>query len=136
MYANALLGAWPFIFEDNPVLRKLYNIYTNFTYTYFFVFIVTAYIKLIQLITAEKINLQEIFTNLAITLLYTVTILRVYALKTTRLMNIVREILDTEEKIHASEDESIINIYDSCSKQSRITNAIFLVNIFASKYIM
>lgn len=133
MYANALLGVWPYIFEDNPLLRRVYNFYSNFTFTYFFLFIVTAYIKLIQLIIAENVNFQEIFANLAITLLYTVTILRVYALKTKRLKGIIREIIETEDKVRASKDSHLINIYESHTKQSKISNVIFLVNIFIGK---
>lgn len=134
MYANALLGVWPFIFEDNPGLRKLYNVYSTITFTYYFIYIVTAYIKLFEIITAEKIYVLEIFSNLAITLLYTVTILRVYALKTKRLKNIIKGIMETETKIHASKDKSIITIYDSHTKQSKVSNMIFLFNIFISKY--
>lgn len=134
MYANALLGVWPFIFEHNPRLRKLYNVFSTFTFTYFFLFIITSIMKLCELITAKRQNVQEIYANVSITLLYTVTILRVYALKTKRLKNIIKEIIETETKIRASEDKPIITLYDSHTKQSQFSNLIFLLNIFVGKY--
>lgn len=136
MYANALLGVWPYIFQDNPGLKKLYNFYSYFTFTYFFLFIVTAYVELFQLISMEDTNVQAIFANLAITLLYTVTLWRVYALKTERFAGIISEIIETEHKVRSSEDEQLINIYESHTRQSKISNMIFMVNIFIGELIL
>lgn len=134
MYANSLLGVWPFIFEEHPNLRKLYNFYSRFTFTYYLIFIFTAYIQLCIILSEEVINVKDIFSNLSITLIYTVTILRVRSIKTTRVKTIIQEIFYTEDKIHASGDEKIIKIYQSYSRQSQISNYIFMVNIFLGKY--
>ncbi|KAG5900095.1 hypothetical protein JTB14_016064 [Gonioctena quinquepunctata] len=130
MYANALLGVWPYIFEENPTLKKLYDIYSRATFTYYLLFILTAIIQLFILLTEDVINAKEIFANLSITLLYSVTIMRVYAIKSTTMRNVIREIMDLEKKTLESKDEKIIEIYKSHTSQSKISNAIFLVNIF------
>lgn len=133
MYANSLLGVWPFIFEHHPRLRKLYKFYSNLTFKYYFLFIITAYVKFFQIITASKINFLDIFSNLAITLLYTVTIMRVYSLKTDRLKKIIKKIIQTENRIFASGDISIIKIYEFYAWQSQFTNKLFLIIIFLGK---
>ncbi|XP_074026902.1 odorant receptor 10 isoform X2 [Leptinotarsa decemlineata] len=130
MYANALLGVWPYIFENNPTLRKLYNIYSKATFTYYLLYILTAIIQLVILLTRQEINVKEVFANLAITLLYSVTIMRVYAIKSTRMRNIIKEIMDLEDKTMASGDKQIIEIYEFHTTQSKVSNVIFLVNIF------
>lgn len=134
MYTNALLGVWPYIFENNPKLKKVYKCYSKFLHYNFFLFILTAYIKLFVLITAAVINFEEIFANLSITLLYTITILRVYALKTPRLESIIKYVIYTEEKIRASQDEPIIQIYESHARQSKISNLVFPIEIFLGKF--
>nr|UTN00919.1 odorant receptor [Semanotus bifasciatus] len=130
MRANALLGVWPFIFENNPKLRNIYAIYSRGTFIYYLLFIISAIIKLFILICDEVLVIKEIVANLCITLLYSVTIMRVYAIKTPRVKGIIREILVLEQRILRSEDDKIIAIYNSHASQSKISNAIFLVNIF------
>ncbi|KAJ8983699.1 hypothetical protein NQ317_009134, partial [Molorchus minor] len=73
MYVNFLLGVWPFVFEDSPSMKKLYNFYANFTFFYFLFFIITAYMELFVLIFAEEKDVQGIVSNLCITLILKAT---------------------------------------------------------------
>ncbi|KAJ8978567.1 hypothetical protein NQ317_012091 [Molorchus minor] len=125
MYVNFLLGVWPFVFEDSPFMKKLYNFYANFTFLYFLFFIITAYMELFVLIFAEDKDVQGIVSNLCITLLYSITIMRVYAIKSKGIKDLIREVLNMERVIYKCRDEELIDIYKSHARQSIITNLIF-----------
>nr|UTN00907.1 odorant receptor [Semanotus bifasciatus] len=129
MYANALLGVWPFIFENNRMMKRLYNIYANFTFIYYLLFIVSAYVELFVLLLADEKRVQEIVGNLCITLLYSITIMRVYAIKTKNVKDLIREVINVEDVIYKCEDEAVIDIYKECVHDSHISNYIFLANI-------
>lgn len=133
MYANALLGVWPFIFEENKTLKKLYEYYSKFTMTYFFLFIISTFIKLFQILTAEEILIQELFSNLSITLIYAVTIVRVRTLKTKRLQDLVKGIMDTENKIYDSGERAIIEIYNAYASRSKLSNIIFVLSVLSGE---
>lgn len=133
MYANSLLGVWPYIFQDNPNLRTLYNIYFKFTFYYFNLFILSAIIQLSILITDDENSIREIVANLCITLLYITTALRVWALRSTAVRKLIKEILATEDAILENDDEEIIEIYKSHARQSQVTNLIFIGNITIGK---
>lgn len=127
------MGTWPFIFRDNPGWRKCYDVYSKAVFTFFFLFIVTSYMKFVELLLAEELNFQELFANLVITLLYSVTFARVWALKSQRVKTLVKEILETENKVLVSQDPHLTKIYQSFANQSQITNMLFVVNIFIGK---
>ncbi|KAJ8947661.1 hypothetical protein NQ318_009545 [Aromia moschata] len=129
MYANFLLGVWPFVFEDSPRLRKLYAFYANFTFLYYLLFILSAYVKLFMLIFDKEFKVKEIMSNICITLLYSITIIRVYAIRTERIKKLIREVMDVEQLIYDSEDEELIDIYRDYTHQSQVSNITFLVNI-------
>ncbi|XP_023312071.1 uncharacterized protein LOC111692342 [Anoplophora glabripennis] len=129
MYANALLGVWPYIFQDNPCLRKLYNVYSRFTFYYFILFIISAIMELFILVADDENRTEEIVANLCITLIYIITAVRVYVMRSTTIRNLIKQILATEDAILKNDDEEIMEIYKFHARQSQITNLIFIVNI-------
>ncbi|KAJ8947664.1 hypothetical protein NQ318_009548 [Aromia moschata] len=103
--------------------------YANLTFFYYLLFIITAYMKLFVLIFDDENRIQEIVSNLCITLLYSVTIMRVYAIRTKRVKDLIREVMELEQIIYKCQDEEVINIYRMYTRQSYISNITFLVNI-------
>lgn len=133
MYASSLLGIWPYVFQDNPNLQKLYKIYFKLTFYYFILFIVSAIIEFFTLITDEEYSIRKIVANLCITLLYATTAMRVWVIRSTAIRRLIKEILATEEAILENDDEEIIEIYKLHARQSQVTNLIFIVNITIGK---
>lgn len=133
MFVNSLIGVWPFIFENNPKLKKSYNYYSKLIFTSNFLAVIRAYVKLFIYLTEDVLNTNEIFENLATTLLVTVSVVRVLAMKSAGINKIVRNIIEVEENIYASNDKNIITIYNSFAAQSKISNIIFSGSMLIGK---
>ncbi|XP_023310498.1 uncharacterized protein LOC111691620 [Anoplophora glabripennis] len=129
MYANSVLGVWPYIFQGNPKLRKLYNIYSKFMLSYFLFFLLTALIQLYILITDDELKVEEIGANLSITLLYPITVRRVLVIRSTKMKKLIKKILAAEEAILGGKDEEVLKIYKFHAQQSQFTNLLFIVGI-------
>ncbi|XP_060531138.1 uncharacterized protein LOC132704859 isoform X2 [Cylas formicarius] len=130
MYSSSLLGIWPFIFEENPTLRQLYQLYSNFMLVYYTFFIGTAYMKLAELLRADEIRMDDISANLCITLIYTITIIRQIMLRGKGVLKMIRYIIDTENKIYAAKDEKVIEAYDRCADLTIKLSKIYLAILF------
>lgn len=133
MYANALLGIWPFVFQDNPSLRKLYNIYSKFMFYYFLLYLLSVVIQLFILLTEDELRVEEIVSNLSITLLYPITARRVWVVRGAKMKNLIKKILVTEDEIFESGDEEVIKIYKFHVRQNQITNLLFITGIVIRK---
>lgn len=132
MYINTILGVWPVI--TNLKLREYYNIYSKVVFVYFILFIIRAYIKLYYILADDILDKSEIFANLATTLLCSITILRVFALKTSRILNIINFIIRAEDRIKSTGTFSEIKIYNFFAYQSKVSNTFFLVCLFFGKF--
>ncbi|XP_023309827.1 odorant receptor Or2-like [Anoplophora glabripennis] len=130
MYISAVLGVWPFIFEDKPVLRKIYDVYSKCIFCYYLLYVLAAIIQLFIIVTDEVLDVDEIVANLCITLLNFVAILRVKAIKTERVKNIIQNVFKLEEKMMNSGNDEIIEIYNRHARQNQTCNKIFLVNLY------
>lgn len=131
MYLNFLLGIWPVI--NNSAVKKYYTIYSTVVFLYFLLFIFKAYLRLYYLITNEIIDTNEISANLTTTLLCTITVMRVYIMKTKRILDIIHFIIQTEQKIMNSGTVSEIKIYKMFANYSKASNNIFLGCLFFGK---
>ncbi|XP_072381811.1 odorant receptor 10-like [Diabrotica undecimpunctata] len=129
MYANAVFGIWPFIFEDYPTLKKIYDVYCKITLTYYFLFIVSGWIKFFQLFQEIPIPATEIMGNISITFIYSVTIWRARAIRGPRMMNIIKNVIDWEKKIMDSEDQPLIDIFNNYAWQNRIISQVFIITV-------
>ncbi|XP_050293299.1 odorant receptor 33c-like isoform X2 [Anthonomus grandis grandis] len=115
MICCSLLGIfpWQFIFTENPIFQKAYKYYSNVTLSYLALFIFGAYVELLFLFHEETLRIDEIMRNLCVTLLCTVTIIRVVIMRVKpHFRNIIQEIIDKEHEIFtSSNDETILDIY-------------------------
>lgn len=133
MYANALLGIWPYVFQNNPNMRKLYNIYSKLMFYYFLLYLLSVVIQLFILLTEDELRVEEIVANLSITLLYPITARRVWVMRSVKMKNLIKKILVTEDAILRSKDEEVIKIYKFHARQSQITNLLFISGIVIRK---
>ncbi|KAJ8983708.1 hypothetical protein NQ317_009143 [Molorchus minor] len=85
--------------------------------------------ELFVLIFAQEKDVQGIVGNLCITLLYSITIMRVYAIKSKGVKDMIREVLNMERVIYKCSDEELIDIYKSHVRQSVISNWVYLINV-------
>lgn len=114
-------------------MRTYYNIYSKFIFIYFLQFLLKSYIEIYFILSEDLVDTKEIFENLATTLLCTITVMRVYAMQTKTMMNIIKTILQTERRIFDSGEPEEINIYRSFSYQSKASITTFLVSLFIGK---
>lgn len=121
---NATLGVWPVITE--PKKDKYYKIFSKFALMYFLQFIIKSYMKLYLILTDDIIQAKELFANLATTLLCTIAVVRVYALRTAAMTKIFKAIIEIENQILKFGTKEQIEIYNSFAKQSKVSNIIFL----------
>ncbi|KAJ8968956.1 hypothetical protein NQ317_013834 [Molorchus minor] len=90
-------------------------------------FLMSAAVKLFLLACDEVIIVDEIVGNAAVTLIWSVTLIRSYVIASKRVQALVRNIFVLEERILKSGDERLIEIYNSHVNQNKITNIIILV---------
>lgn len=128
MYLSSTVGIWPFIFEENRHLKRLYNIFSAFFYYYYLQFICRAYYQLTVLLRAEKPDVEEILSNLCVTLVYTVSMLRLNAFKTDKIRTLFSNIISTEDQIFQGADVEVRKIYLKGVKLNRIYKILFIVN--------
>ncbi|CAG9861693.1 unnamed protein product [Phyllotreta striolata] len=129
MYANAVFGIWPFIFEDYPILKKIYDLYCKFTLTYYAFFITTGYIKFFQLITEFPLNVTEVMLNVSITFLYSCTFVRAKRMRNPRMLKNIQNIMDYEKKINDSKDEEMMKILEYYAWQNKIVSQAFIITV-------
>lgn len=132
MHLNSIVGVWPFIFENKPNLRKLYNILSYCTLFCYSLFILSLLIKLI-IILCNVFDATSLMSNLCITLLNSITLLRVKAMTTDRVKEIIKKILFIEKGILNSGDERIIKIYNSQAAETQTCNKISITCTYSGE---
>ncbi|KAJ8968955.1 hypothetical protein NQ317_013833 [Molorchus minor] len=132
MRASFLVGMCPFIFAENPMLQKICLLHRKFFFTYYMLFLITAAVKLFLLACDEVIIVDEIVSNAAVTLMWSITLIRSYVIASKRVQALVRNIFVLEERILNGEDERLIEIYNSHVNQNQITTITILVVTYAT----
>lgn len=126
-----MIGVWPMI--NNGKMKKIYDVYSTIVCTYFIIFLTKSYIQLYCILTDDVIEIKRIFENLATTLLCSIAVMRIYAMKTKKMLNIIKVILQTENRITDSGIIEEMRIYKAFAYQSKVSNNIFLVCLFFGK---
>nr|QUP79569.1 odorant receptor 9 [Monochamus saltuarius] len=132
MYLSAMIGVWPFIFENNPTLRKIYNVYSKCMFCYYLMYFIASIIKFFIIITDEILVVPEMIANLTVTLLTAVTAWRIKAIGTDRVKNMIQKMFKMEKKMLNSGNDSIIEEYNWHVTQNEICIKIFLVTIYVA----
>ncbi|XP_060532111.1 odorant receptor 30a-like [Cylas formicarius] len=128
MYFSSTAGIWPLIFEKHPTLKLCYMTYHMILRSEFFVFILRAYFQLVCLIGEDDLNVQEIFGNLCITLIYTVAILRLRALNRPAVVELFNHVIAEENNILSHNDAIVVALYKKAVRKAHILNKLFLFN--------
>lgn len=128
MYLSSTVGIWPFIFEENTYLKRLYDIFSTILYYYYFEFICRAYYQLTVLLRADKLNIEEILGNLCITLIYTCSMFRIKAFNTDEIKTLFSNIISNEDQILQDADPQVRQIYLKGVKVNRMYHILFFVN--------
>ncbi|XP_076273498.1 odorant receptor 30a-like [Rhynchophorus ferrugineus] len=133
MIYSSLLGIFPvdLMFEGYPFFRKIYARYSIIMIIYYAFFVVTAYMKLYELVRDPDPRLDEISRNLCITLIYTITVVRQVIMKTDQgIRNIIKKIIANEEYIQGSDDKKIKQIFNDCANDTTSKCKTYLIILF------
>lgn len=106
--ALATVGQWPLKFKTYKILNHLHFLYTILVSIYFIFFVITEYIEIANRMNE---NFLDILNNLSVSLLYTVTIYKVYIIRGSAMSKIVEQIRTIEKIILEGDDEEIKQIY-------------------------
>ncbi|KAJ8976071.1 hypothetical protein NQ317_002546 [Molorchus minor] len=131
MRASFLVGMCPFIFAENPMLQKISLLHRKLFFTYHMLFLITAAVKFFLLVCDEVILVDEIASNAAVTLIWSISLFRSYVIASKRVQALIRNIFVLEERILNGEDERLIEIYNSHVNQNQITTIAILVASYA-----
>lgn len=131
MYLSSTVGIWPFIFEENKHLKRLYNTFSAILYFYYLEYVCRCYYEVTVLLRAEKINAEEILGNLCVTLIYTVSMFRRKAFNTKEIKTLFSKILSTEDEILQGDNVEVRQIYLKGVKLNRIYGILFIINGYA-----
>lgn len=109
IYSSTLgIFPWKFLFQDRKFYQKLYRYYSIFILTWYIGFVVTAYIELFVLLSGETIKMEEVCTNMCLTLVFTCAGLRACVMRYgNRLDDTIQSIIDTESNTNLLDDENV-----------------------------
>ncbi|XP_050315633.1 odorant receptor 30a-like [Anthonomus grandis grandis] len=101
----ATMGIFPhqFIFQNHQIRQTCYNIYSKTCFGYMILFILACYLELIVIVTSDQINFTELFKNLIITPLCTITLIRICLVWSQGFRRLINNIINSEESMEGEE---------------------------------
>uniref|UniRef100_A0AAR5QE19 Odorant receptor n=1 Tax=Dendroctonus ponderosae TaxID=77166 RepID=A0AAR5QE19_DENPD len=127
MYLSVLVGIWPIILTESKWLKKAYRLFATMLYYYYLEYICRAYFQLVLLVRAEHLNLEEILGNLCITLIYTVSMIRLRAFDTQQIKTLFSTIVDAETLILQDPDPEVRKIYLAVVRRNKVSHFVFFI---------
>ncbi|XP_050509141.1 odorant receptor 46a-like [Diabrotica virgifera virgifera] len=110
IYNTIFFGVWPLVFDQKPLYRRIYNIYSWFIFLVAFLYVTTEYIE-IYLIVTTNLDVFRLIKSAVLIPSYTMGLMRGQAVNTPRTQELIKKIQERERQIYESEDEDIIKIY-------------------------
>uniref|UniRef100_A0A6P7GAC3 Uncharacterized protein LOC114337524 n=1 Tax=Diabrotica virgifera virgifera TaxID=50390 RepID=A0A6P7GAC3_DIAVI len=110
IYNTIFFGVWPLVFDQKPLYRRIYNIYSWFIFLVAFLYVTTEYIEL-YLIIKRNLGIFRFIKTAVLIPSYTMGLMRGQAVNTPRTQELIKKIEERERQIYESEDDGIIKIY-------------------------
>nr|QXE93244.1 odorant receptor 18 [Eucryptorrhynchus brandti] len=129
---TSLVGVFPpqFIFEEDLKLRRIYHRYAKFILGWYVLVLASSYIEVCILCSEKPIRIEELCRNLAITLIFTMTLIRHMFIKfKLEFRNMIEFVTNMEKSMKNITDKMIKKIYQDCAKTTRQQIIIFMLGV-------
>ncbi|XP_066252662.1 odorant receptor 30a-like [Euwallacea similis] len=125
----SLIGIFPSVLlsTNNEFLQFSYNIYRQICFWLFISFLCSSYVQLVIILCSRELDLEELYKNLIITPIFTITVVRQRLMQTPTFIKLLRYVLKSEKELQSTQDEEVVEIVRSSCRMVVRNIFIYLV---------